>query len=273
MLLASVCDLITIILDNWWMGCRDFSDLNEKCRGQPSKEWVANVLLFDDISLSLGNMFYNQGHFVFAYRYLESAEMLGQKKQTLAKIKNKRAISQKISYFGVAFIAINYMIDIGNEGFYQRITGEYNETLTKWTWLFIPGVFLLGICVIILVALIWICRTFRHDVKLVGSEKWMALHSFLFTIILISAYWGYFSTSYNVFKINTTINFVVYLLMAFILDKMNGRLVPKVTVVIPRPKIKSNVLMTGEFGEIDLATSMNIKTVIVDEIGDEPKVS
>jgi hypothetical protein len=74
-------------------------------------------------------MFYSQGHFVFAYRYLESAEMLGSEKQTLAKCKQKRAISQKISYFGVALIAINYIIDIANAGFYARISGKGNHTL------------------------------------------------------------------------------------------------------------------------------------------------
>jgi hypothetical protein len=69
-------------------------------------------------------MFYLQGHFVFAYRYLESAEMLSKKKQTKAKFEKKQAISQKISYFGVALIAINYLILIAGIGIYVRITGE-----------------------------------------------------------------------------------------------------------------------------------------------------
>jgi hypothetical protein len=48
--------------------------------------------LFNNICGSLSFMFYLQAHFVFAYRYLESAEMLSKKKQTLAKLKSKQAI-------------------------------------------------------------------------------------------------------------------------------------------------------------------------------------
>jgi hypothetical protein len=60
--------------------------------------------------------------------------------------------------------------------------------------------------------------------------------------------------------------------MALILDKMNGRPTPKVKVVAIKapPVFESSFLLTGE---IDLATSMNMKTVIVNETGDEPKMS
>jgi hypothetical protein len=44
----------------------------------------------------------------------------------------------------------------------------------------------------------------------------------------------------------------------------------KVAVMKTPPVLGSRFILTGE---IDLATSMNIKTVIIDESGDEPKIS
>jgi hypothetical protein len=80
MLLAAVLNLIQTILLNWYIGCVVFYGLNEKCHSKPSNDWAANVLLSWYICISLDGMFYVQAHFVFAYRYLESAEMLGSKK-------------------------------------------------------------------------------------------------------------------------------------------------------------------------------------------------
>jgi hypothetical protein len=87
--------------------------------------------------------------------------MLSKQKQTLANYKKKRAISQKISYFGVVLIAFNYLILIVGFAIYSR--SEYNKALYNWTIEIIPFTFLVGICVILLVALIWICRMFSHD--------------------------------------------------------------------------------------------------------------
>jgi magnesium-transporting ATPase (P-type) len=185
MLTAAVLRLIQIILFNWDYGCTDFSDLNEKCHGQQSKAWSENVFLFTNICGNLSSMFFYQGHFVFAYRYLESAEMLSNKQQTKAKYKKKTAISQKISYTVAALIAINFLTIIAHYLSY-RFTGNLNETLQKWTYTIIPLIFMVGICVILLVALTWICKMFWHDDKLVSSEKWMALHSLLLVIVLIA---------------------------------------------------------------------------------------
>ena len=135
MLTAAVLQLIVIILYNWYYGCTDFSDLNEKCHGHKSEDWTANVGLFNNTCYTLSIMFYLQGHFVFAYRYLESAEMLSNRGggQTFAKYKKKQAVSQKINYFGVALIATNYLIAIAGVAIYYRITDGYNTTLNKWT--------------------------------------------------------------------------------------------------------------------------------------------
>jgi heme/copper-type cytochrome/quinol oxidase subunit 2 len=175
----------------------------------------------------------------------------------------------------VALIAINYLITI-SVGIDERITGEVNKTLENWSFFIIPGIILVGICLIILVALSWVCFTFRRDKELASSEKRMTLH-FLLTVLIIVSYvcdW-LFPSSFTAYKINNVINTIIYLLMAFILDKINGRPMPametvKVAAMKTPPVILSSFLMTGE---IDLATSMKIKTVIVDESGEEPKVS
>jgi hypothetical protein len=53
--------------------------------------------------------------------------------------------------------------------------------------------------------------------------------------------------------------------MAYILDKMNGRPRPKpvvkVVVINNPPKIKSFLHMSGEIGEIDLASDMGYKPI------------
>ena len=54
-------------------------------------------------------MFYFNGHFLLAFRYFEVAEMFGREDKSEAKHKKNRGITQKISYFGVAVITINYI--------------------------------------------------------------------------------------------------------------------------------------------------------------------
>ena len=108
-------------------------------------------------------MCYNNGHFLFAYRYFEVAEMFGREDKTLAKHEKNRAITRKISYVIVAVITLNYLIEMANYVIYRRITGEYNDSLDNWTYNIIPGVFLLGFCLLLLVALVWICHSLRHD--------------------------------------------------------------------------------------------------------------
>jgi hypothetical protein len=126
---------------------------------------------------------------------LEAAEMLGRKDQTLAKHEKRRAISKKISYVGVALITINYLTCIACRGIYYRITGESNLALVNWTLIINPSLFISSFCVILLVALIWIFHTFRHDKNLMGNERWMALHSFLLVLILVSFIWYTFISS------------------------------------------------------------------------------
>ena len=46
MFLASMFKLIATILANWKVGCGVYYDENEKCHGEPSQDWEANIALF-----------------------------------------------------------------------------------------------------------------------------------------------------------------------------------------------------------------------------------
>jgi hypothetical protein len=79
MLLSAFFGLMRVILYNWYIGCYYYYSLNDKCGGEPTTNWLQNVLFFNNTCEALSEMFYFHGHFLFAYRYLESAEMLGRK--------------------------------------------------------------------------------------------------------------------------------------------------------------------------------------------------
>jgi hypothetical protein len=74
-------------------------------------------------------MFYYNGHFLFAYRYFEVAEMFGREDKTQAKHEINRGVTRKISYVCVAIISLNYLINLANAGIYRRITSEYSPNL------------------------------------------------------------------------------------------------------------------------------------------------
>jgi hypothetical protein len=51
-------------------------------------------------------------------------------------------------------------------------------------------VFLLGFCILLLVALFWVCHSLRYDKHLMGNEKWMGVHFVLLTMVLGSYIWA-----------------------------------------------------------------------------------
>jgi hypothetical protein len=185
-------NVLANILFNWVAFCDNFYAENDKCHGEPTTNWVANVALFNNTSVTLSNMFWCNGHFLFAYRYFEVAEMFGREDKSQAKHEINRGVTRKISYVCVAIISINYLIEFANRCLYRRITGEYSQTLHEWTLNIIPGVFLLGFCILLFVSLVWICNSLKHDKHLMGNEKWMAVHFVLLTIILGSYIWATF---------------------------------------------------------------------------------
>jgi hypothetical protein len=56
-----------------------------------------------------------------------------------------------------------------------------------------------------------------------GNEKWMAAHTVLLTGVLGSYIWAhYFALNYTAYKIYGVVNTLCYILMAFIMDQVNG---------------------------------------------------
>jgi hypothetical protein len=137
----------------------------------------------------------------------------------------------------VAFITTNFFLLIANFGIYKRVTGEYNETLYNWNWNIIPCFNLVVFCILLLTALAWICHSLRHDPHVMGNEKYMAAHLVLLTMVLVSyIYAFFFADTWVSFKIYAVIDTSVYLLMAFIMDQVNG----------PQHTVWANVKFVGE---------------------------
>ena len=164
------------------------------------------------------------------------------------------------------------MIYFANYGIYRRITGEYNLTLDNWTYNIIPGVFLLSFCILLLVALLWVLHSLRHDKHLLGNEKWMAVHFVLLTLVLGSYIWVFFATTYTASKISAVIDTLVCILMALIMDQVNG---PQYTVWANRKFVGRNKEEVAQHILHDRSTIINneepeISENLVDSV--EPEV-
>jgi hypothetical protein len=92
--------------------------------------WLDNIYLTLVVATALKIMFYFIGHWLFAYRYFEVAEMLGRDDKTLEKHEKVRKITCKICYVGVAVIIMSHFAQIANVGIYMRLNEpEFNATL------------------------------------------------------------------------------------------------------------------------------------------------
>jgi hypothetical protein len=173
------------VLTNWWAFCKVYPSENPKCLENPSNHprYFKNIFLALNICGSLYYCFYHIGHFLFAYRYFEVAEMFGRDDKTMEKHIQIRKITQKISYVCIAIIVLNFLIDI-IMWINWRISGELSMDIDHWTLLWIPCFFLLIDCILLLIGIIWICNSLRYDKQVMGNEKWMAVHTALLSITL-----------------------------------------------------------------------------------------
>jgi hypothetical protein len=163
--------------------------------------------------------------------------MFGREDKSQAKHEVNRGVTRKISYVCVAIISINYLIEIANYGIYRRITGGYSANIEKWTLKIIPGVFLLAFCILLLVALLWVLHSLKNDKHLMGNEKWMAVHLVFLTLVLGSYIWTFTESSFTSAKIFMVINCMICILMALIMDQVNG---PQYTVWANRKFVGRN---------------------------------
>ena len=119
------------------------------------------------------------GHWLFAFRYFEVAEMLGRKDKSLEMHIKARAFTSKIRNCVIGFI----VFVLGGIMIYSlfNMVGELNEAQ------FYIEMILLGIDVILMLfSLAWICHSLKDDKKVMGNEKYMAIHTILLLILLSS---------------------------------------------------------------------------------------
>jgi hypothetical protein len=102
----------------------------------------------------------------------------------------------------------------------MNVNGQYSYKINSWTFTYIPTLFLTADCVLLLIGLVWICHSLKHDPQVMGNEKWMCLHTILLIITLGAfIYYSIFS-DYSLLstQINVVCNSVVYLLMGLIMN-------------------------------------------------------
>ena len=222
--LLFISPLFTIayeVLLNWYNWCYYYPDINPKCPADPSMDYFNNIWLMLHICSDMSYCLYHQAHFLFAYRYFEVAEMFGRKDKTMHNHIKVRKVTSKISYVVIGLIAINYLLHIAM-WIYWRINGQFSYKIYTWTYLYIPSLFLTADCVLLLIGLVWICRSLKHDPQVMGNEKWMCLHTILLSITL-GAFIFYNLSGYSLLstQINVVCNSVVYLLMGLIMNQVN----------------------------------------------------
>lgn len=169
---------------------------------------------------------YHMGHWLFAFRYLEVAEMFGREDKSNEKHVQVRKVTSKVCYTGIAIIIVNYIINLSIAIAY-RINGYKNEPLSHWTFLYIPAGFLLTDCVLLTIGLVWICHSLKHEPHLLGNEKWMCVHTSLL-IITLGSYLFY--TIKTVQKkdylfttgVDASCNIAGNLLLAYIMNQVNS---------------------------------------------------
>ena len=163
---------------------------------------------------------------MFAFRYLEIAEMITRKDKTIEKHYQVRKCSRKINYLGISLILINYLVYFGNTGILLRATGgpddgHYSQAIQTWTYFYMPSIFTGIFALILFVALLLIYSVLRRDKEVKGNEKWMCIHFFLVIILTGSLVYTSISKTAVTFKIASACDCIVYLMMAYILNQTN----------------------------------------------------
>jgi C4-dicarboxylate transporter len=143
-----------------------------------------------------------------------------------------RKVTVKVSVTMCVVIVASYSAWAVNGYFYYFNDGNYyNETLDNWSHQILPNVYLLIDCTLLLVALIWICRSLKHDKHMMGNEKYMGVHTILLLITFASqAYLLYCKRDklvrenrYGIsLKIWMVCNLITTAIIGFIMNQVNS---------------------------------------------------
>jgi hypothetical protein len=110
--------------------------------------------------------------------------MLGRGDKSNAMHIKARGITGKISITVVLIIMANYCMYIVDSYISVFKHQNANETLSKWTAIYLPNIFLGADCILLGIGLVWIFKSLRHDKQVMGNEKFMLLHSVLLSLTL-----------------------------------------------------------------------------------------
>jgi len=105
---------------------------------------------------AMAAFFYLGGHWLFAFRYFEVAEMLRRKDKSIEAHLKARRITFRITIGVIVFLVIAVTGNVLNSVFYAYARRLYSDIYTAWVGAWIPLALLLIMCVLLLIALRWI---------------------------------------------------------------------------------------------------------------------
>jgi hypothetical protein len=112
------------------------------------------------------------------------AEMVGRKDKSNGKHVQVRKFTSKVRYVVIGMIISNYLVQIGGAIIPMRFDNEHHDKLTIWTTYYIPSVFLLIDCIVLIIGMAVICAKFKHNYHVMGDARWMSVHAALMIINL-----------------------------------------------------------------------------------------
>jgi len=145
------------------------------------------------VTLSLDYACYFIAHWLFSFRYFEVAEMLGRADKSNEAHLRARSITGKVTIGAIIFILLRAVILIVDKFFFFYYPELYLEELDFWILFVLPNFIMFVECLLLLIALVWIFKSLKHDKHVMGNEKWMLLH----TILLILTFGSQLYTGYT----------------------------------------------------------------------------
>ena len=102
--------------------------------------------------------------------------MLGRSDKSNEMHIKARKITTKVSVAMTLIIIATSIAWVVN-GYDQSFNPDKeSEIIDELTHYYLPNILMFIFCTLLLVSLIWICRSLKHDKHMMGNEKFMAIH-------------------------------------------------------------------------------------------------
>ena len=158
--------IMAVFFENWAL-------FGSSEKGIPKKAqdsfWTAM-----NVSSSLGCALYYQTHWIFSWRYWKVATLV-------SSVKNgkTRASCEWINYAMHVTIMVNFIV--------YAVTNNRKQTVVQQIfWLWVPLLFILADCLLLMSSLILIWQNFKDERTLMINERFMILHFTLLSVLAIS---------------------------------------------------------------------------------------